>query len=46
MYLKFEGNDLKGAQAMGKINLQCIGSSHIHSNVHAKLKAVGLIEYT
>ena len=43
MYLKFEGNDLKG---MGKINLQSKSSSHIGSNVNIKLKVGELIEYT
>ena len=46
VYLKFKVNDLKGVQVIGKINLQCKSSFHIHSNVHIKLKVVVLIEYT
>ena len=39
------GNDLKGVQVMGKINLQCKSSSHMHSNVYIKLKVGELIVY-
>ena len=46
MYLKFKGNNLKGVQVMGKINLQCKSSSHIGSDVNTKLKVGELIEYT
>ena len=45
--LKFKANDLKGVQVMeNSINIQCKSSSHMHSNVHIKLKVVVLIEYT
>ena len=45
IYLKFKANDLKGGQVMKKINLQCKSSSHIHSNIHIKLKVVVRMEY-
>ena len=45
VYLKFEGNDLKGVQVIGRINLQCKSSFHIHLNVNITLKVVELIEY-